>query len=281
MQREQSPVLDSLTDGFNDDSLLDEANSRSFDLKNELFELRSRCNALDYDNKKLVISYENTIKELKNKYAILERLLAEKAEKGERGERDEKHSENMSALAKKCEYLAEENETLRKELNNLYDRNRVTPNFNSPEFAQEVDALGELLQKEETIHRLEQELREAKEGEYQQLKNKLLTAEREAARLKEGSVRGETEKEEAVEAVSRQMEEHYSNVVKSKERIIEEMKNEQFSLVMQLEEARRNKADSPQTSKMYLAQLQERDSRVAECEEKIRQLQIENNSLKN
>lgn len=116
MQREQSPVLDSL-DGFNDDSLLDEANSRSFDLKNELFELRSRCNALDYDNKKLVISYENTIKELKNKYAILERLLAEKAEKGdrgERGEREEKHNEQFSALAKKCEYLAEENETLRK-----------------------------------------------------------------------------------------------------------------------------------------------------------------------
>lgn len=83
-----------------------------------------------------------------------------------------------------------------------------------------------------------------------------------------------------METVSRQMEEHYNNVVKSKERVIEEMKNEQFNLIMQLEEARRSK-DSPQTNKMYLAQLQERDSRVAECEERLRQLQIENNTLKN
>lgn len=93
-------------------------------------------------------------------------------------------------------------------------------------------------------------------------------------------MRWEAEKQEAVETVSRQMEEHYNNVVKSKERVIEEMKNEQFNLIMQLEEARRNK-DSPQTNKMYLAQLQERDSRVAECEERLRQLQIENNTLKN
>lgn len=93
-------------------------------------------------------------------------------------------------------------------------------------------------------------------------------------------MRWEAEKQEAVETVSRQMEEHYNNVVKSKERVIEEMKNEQFNLIMQLEEARRNK-DSPQTNKIYLAQLQERDSRVAECEERLRQLQIENNTLKN
>jgi len=30
----------------NDDSLLDADNSNSFDLKNELYELRSRCNAI-------------------------------------------------------------------------------------------------------------------------------------------------------------------------------------------------------------------------------------------
>jgi hypothetical protein len=31
---------------FNEDSLLDVDNSNSFDLKNELFELKSRCNAI-------------------------------------------------------------------------------------------------------------------------------------------------------------------------------------------------------------------------------------------
>jgi len=45
--RERPPIVHG-DDGidFNDDSLLDVDNSNSFDLKNELYEMKSKCNAI-------------------------------------------------------------------------------------------------------------------------------------------------------------------------------------------------------------------------------------------
>jgi 5'-3' exonuclease len=107
----------------NNDSLLDDSNS--FDLKNQIYELTSKYNNLEYEKNKLAISYENALKEQKQKNNILERLCSEKQEK------EEKHVHMINELRAKCEYLAEENETLKKELHSLFEKNRITPDFNT------------------------------------------------------------------------------------------------------------------------------------------------------
>lgn len=118
---------------FNDDSLLDPDDSASFDLRNENYELKSRCNALEYEKNKISISYENTIKQLKQKYNILERLLNEKNEKEEKLSGGSGNNGSINEWKTKCNDLVEENEQLRKDLQAYVDKNRVTPNFNSPE----------------------------------------------------------------------------------------------------------------------------------------------------
>lgn len=69
--------------------------------------------------------------------------------------------------------MAEENEALKKELHSIFEKNRVTPDFNNVEFAQEVDVLNELLRKEERIQKLDRELQQAKEGEYLELRDRI------------------------------------------------------------------------------------------------------------
>ena len=46
-------------------------------------------------------------------------------------------------------YLREENEQLKKEMMTITEKNRVTPNFNSPEFAQDVAALNAFLARQD------------------------------------------------------------------------------------------------------------------------------------
>lgn len=53
----------------------------------------------------------------------------------------------VNELRSKCAYLSEENEALKKELHSVFEKNRITPNFNTIELAQEMDVLGDLLQK--------------------------------------------------------------------------------------------------------------------------------------
>jgi len=45
-------------------------------------------------------------------------------------------------------YLIDENEQLKRELLAISEKNRVTPNFNAPEFAQDVAALNAFLNKQ-------------------------------------------------------------------------------------------------------------------------------------
>lgn len=42
-----------------------------------------------------------------------------------------------------------------KDLNSMLEKNRVTPNFNSPELYHDSEILSDLLQKEEKIQKLE------------------------------------------------------------------------------------------------------------------------------
>lgn len=142
----------------NNDSFLDESNS--FDLKNQIYELTSKYNNLEYEKNKILISYENVIKEQKQKYAILERLCSEKQDK------EEKLNMINTELRSKCAYLAEENEALKKELHSLFEKNRITPDFNTIEMAQEMNMLGDLLEKEERVQKLDRQLQDAKESEY-------------------------------------------------------------------------------------------------------------------
>jgi septal ring factor EnvC (AmiA/AmiB activator) len=120
--------------------LLDESNS--FDLKNQIYELTSKYNNLEYEKNKMLMSYENVLKEHKQKYAILERLCSEKQEK------EDKLNYMLTELRSKCAYLAEENDALKKELHSLFEKNRITPDFNTIELAQEMNMLGDLLDKE-------------------------------------------------------------------------------------------------------------------------------------
>jgi hypothetical protein len=69
-------------------------------------------------------------------------------------------------LKTKCAYLTEENDALKKELHSLFEKNRITPDFNTIEMAQEMNMLGDLLEKEERVQKLDRQLQDAKESEY-------------------------------------------------------------------------------------------------------------------
>lgn len=83
---------------------------------------------------------------------------------------------------------------MKKELHSIFEKNRVTPDFNNVEFAQEVDVLNELLRKEERIQKLDRELQEAKEGEYSELRERIQTLERENKKIREENAVLETER---------------------------------------------------------------------------------------
>lgn len=87
---------------------------------------------------------------------------------------------------------------MKKELHSIFEKNRVTPDFNNVEFAQEVDVLNELLRKEERIQKLDRELQQAKEGEYSELRERIQVLERENKKLREENALLEAERKESV-----------------------------------------------------------------------------------
>ena len=97
----------------------------------------------------MITEYEIALRELKHKNAILERLCSEKQE------REEKLNLVVVELRGKVAELEEENEIVGKELGSMLEKNRVTPNFNSPEMYHDSEILSDLLQKEEKIQKLE------------------------------------------------------------------------------------------------------------------------------
>jgi hypothetical protein len=67
-----------------------------------------------------------------------------------------------------------------KELSSMLEKNRVTPNFNSPELFHDSEIISDLLQKEEKIQKLESELLQIKKSDEKggQLEKELLQRER-------------------------------------------------------------------------------------------------------
>jgi predicted RNase H-like nuclease (RuvC/YqgF family) len=160
-----------------DDSLLDADDSQDFELRNENYNLKIRINNLEYENNKLSIEYENRIKELKQKNATLEFQL-----------NNQKHDQEDRPAAKELQnqidYLLEENEQLKKELQHIVDKNRLTPNFNSPEFAQDVATLNAYLERPEHFAQLEKAFEGVPLQDYQDLQKKYSGLEKDNSRLK-------------------------------------------------------------------------------------------------
>ena len=61
-----------------------------------------------------------------------------------------------------CSYLTEENEALKRELHSTFEKNRITPDFNTIELAQEMNMLGDLIDKEERVQKIDRQLQQAK-----------------------------------------------------------------------------------------------------------------------
>ena len=115
------------------------------------------------------------------------------------------------------------------------EENRVTPNFNAPEYAQDVAALNAFLQKSDSFEKGEVRNNEEING----LKQKIIDFEKENTIMKKKIETLEKEKEEMLKKARAESEERVKNTIAEKDRQIDELRNDQRSLSLQLSDSKK------------------------------------------